>query len=217
MIAGCTCEVGAEAEEREQLLEALRKVFPQTGRRSFGFQRTDTHKHQGIDLGAPRGTPVMSLIDGVVTHASDELAEGFSGYGRHVVVREGEDGPWFLFAHLESVDVVPGQRVSFAETLGTIGDSCFDKSDPSNVCKGVHLHFEVSPTRYPQGSEAPRIDPIEWIADERMRLIKDPAKLRQRQRKVKAVPLRSGAGGGGFALVVPLALGLIASFVWSRR
>ena len=151
-----------KAAELERRLTELLGMIPTTGRKSFGFRRSSTHTHQGVDVGGPRGTKVFAPAGGTVTHASDKLADGFSGYGRHVVLRT-TDGLFLLFAHLDGVNVSPGDVVMPGVTLGTIGDSCFDKSDPAKACKGTHLHFEVSEAAYPQPSEAPRVDPKSWL------------------------------------------------------
>ncbi len=155
-----------------QAVAMLRPVdagIPTEGNRAFGTQRSATHTHQGIDLVAPRGAPVRAVAGGTVTHASAKLERGFSGYGRHVVVRKGSAGPWFLYAHLDGVRVRPGDTVAQGQTIGTVGNTCFNKSDPGRLCggkagAGYHLHFEVSPRRYPQDSEAPRLDPVAWLS-----------------------------------------------------
>ena len=143
--------------------------IPTKGVGSFGWDRGGGHTHQGVDMQAKRVAPVRSVAAGVVTHASNSLGRGFSGYGRHVVVKQGDKGPWFLFAHLERASVKPGDVVKLGQQLGAVGDSCFTRRDPAKVCSGVHLHFEVSPTRYGtaahpgQDSEAPRLDPVAWL------------------------------------------------------
>lgn len=136
--------------------------LPTRGILSWGYQRTDEHKHRGIDLPAPKGTPVLAAASGVVTHAYTTLAPGFSGYGRVVVVKHGKSGPWQLYAHLDKVYVVKGQTVKEGQQVGTVGTTCFRDSDPDAQC-AAHLHFEVSPRAYPQPSEAPRMDPVAWL------------------------------------------------------
>lgn len=148
--------------------------LPTTGKRSFGNRRTAEHVHQGVDIFPPTGmgTPVYSMTGGTVTHAANKLATGFSGYGRHVVVRQSADGPWFLYAHLARAMVKPGDAVEAGQQIGTVGASCFSRTSPLRLCgggKAFHLHFEVSPTRYGtaarpgQDSEAPRLDPVAWL------------------------------------------------------
>jgi len=137
--------------------------IPTTGILSFGYKRTEAHTHQGIDLPASKGTAVKAVAAGTVEKAYSSLGPGFSGYGRVVVIREGESGPWFLYAHLDTVLVSVGQKIAKGQKIGTVGRTCFNKSDPTLLCNGNHLHFEVSPRRYPQDSENPRMDPVAWL------------------------------------------------------
>ena len=146
-------------------------ALPRNGIHSFGYQRTPTHRHQGIDMHAPVGTPVVASFSGTVEHVARELAPGFSGYGRVVVVHSGtsetpgEAGPvWCLYAHLDQVLVKAGERVSAGQTIATVGDTCFKREDPEHRCSSPHLHFEVSPRRYPQASESQRLDPVSMLA-----------------------------------------------------
>lgn len=135
--------------------------FPRSGILSFAYQRSATHRHQGIDLPAPEGTPVYATAGGTVTHAATQLAPGFSRYGSHVVVDHGRR--WQLYAHLADVAVHAGQRVRAGDLLGTVGRTCYRREDPQALCSSPHLHFEVSPRAYPQDSEAPRVDPVAWL------------------------------------------------------
>lgn len=136
--------------------------LPTTGILSYLYRRSASHTHQGIDLGAPTGAPVYSVAPGYVAHASAELEPGFSGYGRHVVVRA-KGGSYQLYAHLDHVDVTPGSYVRRGARLGTVGRTCFTTEEPQRLCGGAHLHFEVSATPYPQDSEASRLDPVAYL------------------------------------------------------
>ena len=144
--------------------------LPKKGKLAFHYQRSPTHKHQGVDLVARQGTPVRASLPGIVEVASSELAQGFSGYGRVVVVRsareetpEGTNPVWCLYAHLDQVLVKSGERVVSGQTIATVGDTCFKREDPEHRCSAPHLHFEVSPRRYPQPSESPRLDPVQML------------------------------------------------------
>ena len=86
--------------------------------------------HAGIDLLAPRGTPVMAAGPGTVTWAGRRAG----GWGRLVVVRH-PDGVRTLYAHLASIDVRVGEEVSGGAILGRVG--------ASGNATGPHLHFEV--------------------------------------------------------------------------
>jgi len=85
--------------------------------------------HDGIDISAPRGTPVRAAADGEVVY-SDSLR----GYGNVIIVRH-RDGFATVYAHNERNEVRTGQRVRRGEVIGTVGDS--------GRATGPNLHFEV--------------------------------------------------------------------------
>jgi len=101
----------------------LAPVGDRFGPRGRGF-------HAGIDLLAPRGTPVLAAGPGTVTWAARRVG----GWGRLVVVRH-PDGVRTLYAHLASIDVRVGDEVSGGAILGRVGSS--------GNATGPHLHFEV--------------------------------------------------------------------------
>jgi len=149
-------------------------VFPVKGARrptaeqhQFGYQRSDEHTHQGVDIFAPEGTPVLAPVAGTVVHAIDSYTPGFRGYGKTVVLRrERRSGVvYLLFAHLDSLAVSEGDQVEAGGELGTVGRTQYTEADPSGSFEsGPHLHFEVSETPYPQDSEAPRLDPGRYLS-----------------------------------------------------
>ncbi len=85
-------------------------------------------QHHGIDLSAPRGTPVHASADGRVKFA------GFkSGYGHMIVINHG-NGIETAYAHNERNLVRIGQRVTQGEVIAHVGRS--------GRTSGYHLHFE---------------------------------------------------------------------------
>jgi murein DD-endopeptidase MepM/ murein hydrolase activator NlpD len=145
------------------------KSWPTAPALLFGYRRSATHVHQGVDIAAPRGTPVRAPAAGRIVAAHSTWARGFTGYGRVVVLRtELEHMPplYMLFAHLESVGVQEGQQVQAGDVLGTVGASQFSEPTRTNdFTSGPHLHWEVSHQPYPMGSEAAnRIDPKDWFS-----------------------------------------------------
>ena len=127
------------------------------------FKRSPTHLHRGIDLPAPAGTHVLAAASGIVRVANHEWHQGFTGYGRVIVIEHPK--VWTLYAHLRDVDVTVGQRVDAGATIGTVGRTQFLGPDHNTMLEpgAEHLHFEVSPTPYPQEAEAARIDPVAWL------------------------------------------------------
>lgn len=76
------------------------------------------------------GKPVLAAESGVVTAATDL---GRSSYGRYIKIAHGNDEST-LYAHLDTMYVVAGQRVDQGQLIGTVGTS--------GGSTGPHLHFE---------------------------------------------------------------------------
>ncbi len=92
-------------------------------------------KHQGLDLMAPGGTPVVAALSGMVEKLFD------SDRGGHTVYIRSPDRRWMLYyAHLKGYapDLAEGQQVRQGQVVGYVGDS-------GNAGAGnTHLHFAVS-------------------------------------------------------------------------
>jgi Peptidase family M23/Putative peptidoglycan binding domain len=93
------------------------------GPRGFGF-------HTGLDLAAPRGTPVASAADGRVVWASFMAG----GWGKLVIVAH-RGGVESMYAHLSRIEAHVGEIVQTGERLGLVG--------ATGDAAGPHLHFEV--------------------------------------------------------------------------
>jgi murein DD-endopeptidase MepM/ murein hydrolase activator NlpD len=117
---------------QKRRLGPLRLLMPASGRITSGFGAWRGYHHKGIDIGVLRSLRVRSAAPGRVVAAG--YANGYSGYGKVVVVRYG--GRYsLLYAHLSRVGVRPGQLVKRGQRLGLAG--C------TGHCYGTHLHFEV--------------------------------------------------------------------------
>jgi murein DD-endopeptidase MepM/ murein hydrolase activator NlpD len=140
-------------------------ALPTEGIRSYEYQRSPTHKHNGIDLAAPEGTPIRAAAGGLVQYATYAWQQGFSGYGRVVVVAQ-DDGTHALYAHLQTPAVAAGEPVLEGDLIGWVGRTEYSSNDHESHVAGPHLHFEVSALPYPQASTARRIDPVAWLRGE---------------------------------------------------
>ena len=89
-----------------------------------------TRHHEGVDLAAPRGTPVHAVADGRV-----EFAGVQHGYGNVVYVRHVNGRDTTVYGHLARIDVRANQRVTRGEEIGTVGST--------GIATGPHLHFEL--------------------------------------------------------------------------
>ena len=87
--------------------------------------------HEGVDISADSGLPVIAVADGVVVEAGTK-----GGYGRYVAVRHAERLTTY-YAHLGAVSqgVRPGVAVKAGTQIGRIGSS--------GTSTGPHLHFEI--------------------------------------------------------------------------
>ncbi|MCY3661253.1 MAG: M23 family metallopeptidase [bacterium] len=92
--------------------------FGQTRNRVTGVEEF----HQGIDLAASAGAPVLATAAGRVTYAGRGAALGRSWvrYGRIVGIRHG-DRFITLFGHLDTTEVRAGESVSRGQRIGTVG------------------------------------------------------------------------------------------------
>ncbi|RJY10307.1 M23 family metallopeptidase [Aurantiacibacter aquimixticola] len=86
-------------------------------------------RHNGVDLAAPRGTPVYATADGVV-----EMAQYYGSYGNYVQLEHGEDTET-RYAHLSSYTVRAGDTVRIGDLIGYVGST--------GRSTGPHLHYEV--------------------------------------------------------------------------
>jgi len=85
--------------------------------------------HEGIDIPAPRGTPIRAAAAGVVLEA-----RSFRGYGRTVIIDHG-NGLRTLYAHCSRLSVRRGDLVESGQTIAYVGST-----GRSNA---PHLHFAV--------------------------------------------------------------------------
>lgn len=86
--------------------------------------------HDGIDIPAPRGTPIVAVDDGVVIYSDD----GIRGYGNMIVLAHGDE-IFTVYAHNKKNKVDKGDKVRKGEVIGLVGNT--------GRSTGPHLHFEI--------------------------------------------------------------------------
>ena len=93
----------------------------------YGVRRK--RQHDGIDISAPRGTPVKAAAKGKVVYAKK-----MSGYGNLIVIKH--SGNFFTaYAHLSEYKTKVGDRVAQGDLIGLVGST--------GRSSGPHCHFEV--------------------------------------------------------------------------
>jgi murein DD-endopeptidase MepM/ murein hydrolase activator NlpD len=125
--------------KRQQQLVGPSYVFPVAGGahygHDFGAPRADTGFHQGSDLFAPEGTPLVAVQGGVLHNV------GWNRLGGWRLWIEDTGGNWFYYAHLSAYAPIAmnGAHVRAGDVVGFVGHTGDAISTPS------HLHFEIHP------------------------------------------------------------------------
>jgi murein DD-endopeptidase MepM/ murein hydrolase activator NlpD len=98
---------------------------------SFGAPRVG-HKHRGVDIFAPNGTPVLSATSGIV------IFTGILKLGGNVVLVLGPDLRMYYYAHLDTILTNKFSVVENSQIIGRVGKTGNAQSTPP------HLHFSIS-------------------------------------------------------------------------
>jgi predicted chitinase len=105
----------------------------------FGYRNITgkrTH-HNGIDIGVPDGTPVLSVADGEVVRS--DMGD-YGGYGNFIIIDH--DGYLSAYAHLSDRQVKVGDKVKQGEQIALSGGGQ-GKANGAGSSTGPHLHFEI--------------------------------------------------------------------------
>ena len=134
------------------------KIMPDKRTRIFGAKRDGKRPpecgqgHCGVDLVGPVGTPIRSVLDGVVLRANHNAkANG----GRYIKIAHG-DNIISYYMHLDEIseNIKYGSEVKIGDVIGTLGDTDIENSPP-------HLHFSVA-TLDAQGRRT-YVDPLPML------------------------------------------------------
>jgi len=137
---------GGEVEAPTPIRTTYSATSVATGGGSAGFihpvpgavKTQGIHGYNGVDFGAPAGTPVRAAAAGEVIVSRSSGWNG--GYGLYVVVKHA-NGTQTLYSHLSRTAVSVGARVTQGQTIGYVGST--------GRSTGNHLHFEVRGARNP--------------------------------------------------------------------
>ncbi|AZJ35874.1 hypothetical protein D6T69_10210 [Tenacibaculum singaporense] len=99
------------------------------GKRRNPLKNGKKMMHNGIDIKAPIGTPVIATADGVIAKAADQNKWG------NLIVIEHSDGYQTWYAHLQKFNVTKNQSVKKGDVIGYVGNT--------GASLGAHLHYEV--------------------------------------------------------------------------
>ncbi|WP_417800901.1 M23/M56 family metallopeptidase [Tenacibaculum sp.] len=99
------------------------------GKRRNQLKNGKKMMHNGIDIKAPIGTPIVATADGVIAKAADQNKWG------NLIVIEHSDGYQTWYAHLQKFNVTKNQAVKKGDVIGYVGNT--------GASLGAHLHYEV--------------------------------------------------------------------------
>jgi murein DD-endopeptidase MepM/ murein hydrolase activator NlpD len=106
---------------------------------TWGGARSGGRTHEGIDIFAPRGTPVIASTHGVV------VFKGLNLLGGRVVKVVGPGGWYHYYAHLDAWSTVGiGDWVEVGTVLGYVGDSGNAKGTPTHLHYGIYVGGEAT-------------------------------------------------------------------------
>jgi murein DD-endopeptidase MepM/ murein hydrolase activator NlpD len=140
------------APARAEADAAARYVFPVFGANAtftsdYGAPRAGTGWHQGNDIFAPIGTPVLAVADGVLSKV------GVNTLGGNRLWLEDDLGNTYYYAHLSgyAANVADGVRVRGGEIIAFVGNTGQAITTPP------HLHFEIHP------GDGASVDPYPYL------------------------------------------------------
>ncbi len=116
-------------------------IWPVSGPVTSGYGWRWGRMHEGIDIGAPCGTPIRAAASGTIVYAG-----WMDGYGNIVIIDHG-GGIGTAYGH-QSAIYVGGGSVSQGQTIGAVGST--------GHSTGCHLHFEVRVNGTP-------VDPLGYL------------------------------------------------------
>jgi len=133
-------DIGGKRGRREDpkriALAKGRFIWPVRGKITREFGIRGTVKHDGIDISAPKGTPIRASDSGKVLYSGDEI----TGYGNIIILKHGR-GFITIYAHNEINGVAEGMNVVRGQIIGRVGNT--------GRASAPHLHFEVRKNNRP--------------------------------------------------------------------
>ena len=110
---------------------------------NFGPQAAKGQNNDGINIAAPKGTPIQAAETGVVAYVGNEL----KGFGNLVLIKH-SDGWVSAYAHADQVLVKKGQAITKGQEIGTVGQT--------GAVTQSQLHFELR-------RQGEAVDPEEYL------------------------------------------------------
>lgn len=137
-------------QDKMVYLSSTPSIWPVKGwvTSEFGVRRHPLHqgneKHEGVDISAQWGSPILAPADGIVTYAGYR-----GGLGKSVTIQHGF-GVSTVYGHSSRLYVHVGQKVKRGDRIAAVGST--------GRSTGPHLHYEVRMDRLP-------VNPMEFVLE----------------------------------------------------
>ncbi len=153
-------EINAQTDFAIVLSKKPRYGFPVAGKGNaaiesfWGYERDGgRRKHEGVDIFAARGTPVVAVADGYISNTGDR---GLGG--KQVWQRVGTFGNSIYYAHLDGIVAVAGTKVRKGDTLGFVGSTGNAKGGRPHLHLGIYRNGAVDPLPFIFNIPKPKIE-----------------------------------------------------------
>ncbi len=143
-------EIISFIDQKKEILARTPSIWPTTGwiTSRFGYRRSpftgQRELHKGLDISAPKGTPIYATAKGIVVNVGRN-----NGYGKNIVVDHGS-GVVTRYAHLSKYAVKKGAKIQRGQLIAYVGNT--------GRSTGPHLHYEVRLNGVP-------VNPMRYILD----------------------------------------------------
>ncbi|MGB3342737.1 MAG: M23 family metallopeptidase [Aequorivita sp.] len=118
-----------------------------------------SRSHEGIDIFADRGTPVIAVTNGKIS----DVGNGGLG-GKQVWLRDQSFNNTVYYAHLDSIAVSKGKRVKTGDTLGFVGNTGNAETLPPHLHFGIYKSKgAINPFPYIRKTEIQTVDSLSTI------------------------------------------------------
>jgi len=151
LLSASLSEATDSLRAHRQLLRSTPSILPAAGLLSSRFSQARYHPihhrplpHEGVDISAEKGTPILAAAEGTVTRA-----RWVSGYGKVVEIDHGYDFVT-LYGHASELLVREGQEVRRGDVVAQVGGS--------GIATSPHVHYEVRVGGRP-------VNPMNYVLD----------------------------------------------------
>jgi peptidase M23-like protein len=135
-LAASFAEVSGTLAHNSEKMARIPSIMPTAGWLSSNFSLSRFHPilhyarpHEGIDVSAPMGAPIVAPAGGIVRLVTVE-----TGYGNVLEIDHG-DGIITKYAHCSRIVVKPGQKVKRGQIIANVGST--------GLSTGPHVHYEI--------------------------------------------------------------------------